>query len=945
MNPEWGDELKELFWAALECDPVQRAAFLDRHCAGNSELRRELDDLIESHEKSGNFLEQSIVADAVQRIAINQTASLLGRELDHYRLLEQLGTGGMGEVYLAQDLNLNRRVAVKVLPALFASDEDRVRRLKHEAHAISTLNDPNIITIYEIGKSGETHYIATEYIDGSTLRQQDQMTLARILDVAIQIASALAAAHAEGIVHRDIKPENIMVRPDGLIKIVDFGLARSTEPESRALLEIASFPHTAKSLGVLGTIKYMSPEQAQGHAVDARSDIWSFGVVLYELLVGRVPFEGETAHDTLLAIVKEQPRSLTSRLPSVPAELQQIVSKMLEKQSADRYQTSQKLLTDLRAVKQHLELASEETRVTRKSRIKLAVATGLAALVVFFGARQWWHSFRGESLKPDQIARMSRLTTSGNVVAAAISSDGQYLVYVTEEAGKQKLRARQINTGSKSDQQTLGSEEVTYLSLTFSRNNKQIYYVAKGNDGPETSLYRLPLSGGTPEKLPIRNIDSPVTFSPDGSRIAFVSREVDGEQILKLADTDGIKAENLATRKYPEFFKNPAWSPDGENIACVTGSYLDGFFMTLVNVRVKDGVEKPLTSRRWWSVRDLSWRSDGRGLFLVAMDQAAGMPSYIAHIAYPDGEIQRITNDLNDYRELSLINSAKAFVALQSSKTSDFWLAPVGNSARAKLITHTKYDEISGMAWTPNGSIVHALRRAGENWNIWSINPDGSNRVQLTDGAGNNLDPAVSPDGRYVVFDSTRSGKTNIWRVNSDGTNLRQLTTGPSEWWPSVSLDGAWVIYSSFATGHPTLWKISIDGGTPVQLNDRFSILPIVSPAGNLIACYLWDGNSKFELKMAVMTIDGNDLVTSFPSPSDRFQAFKWTADGQALAYIYQWQGTSNIWTRTIDGGPPRPVTEFTSDQIFDFAISRDGKQVAMARGSITNDVVLFELQ
>jgi len=249
------------------------------------------------------------------------------------------------------------------------------------------------------------------------------------------------------------------------------------------------------------------------------------------------------------------------------------------------------------------------------------------------------------------------------------------------------------------------------------------------------------------------------------------------------------------------------------------------------------------------------------------------------------------------------------------------------------------------MAWTPNGSIVHALRRAGENWNIWRINPDGSNRVQLTDGAGNNLDPAVSPDGRYVVFDSTRSGKTNIWRVNSDGTNLQQLTTGPSEWWPSVSLDGAWVIYSSFITGHPTLWKVSIDGGVPVQLNDRFSILPIVSPVGSLIACYLWDGNSKFELKMAVMTMDGNDLVTSFPSPSDGFQAFKWSADGQALAYIYQWQGMSNIWTRAIDGGPPRPVTEFNSDQIFDFAISRDGKQIAMARGSVTNDVVLFELQ
>jgi serine/threonine protein kinase len=943
MNPEWGD-IKELFGAALECEPSQRAAFLDEHCAGNSQLRHEVDQLIDAYEKSASFMEQSILVDAVQRIAINQTNSLLGTKLDHYHPLKQLGAGGMGEVYLAQDLKLNRKVALKLLPPLFAGDADRVRRLEQEAQTVSALNHPNIITIYEIGKVGDTHYIVTEYIDGLTLRDHAQMTLSKILDVALQIASALAAAHAEGIVHRDIKPENIMVRRDGLIKIVDFGLARYTEPETRILLDPAQLRRSATSLGVLGTIKYMSPEQAQGLAVDARSDIWSFGVVLYELLTGRAPFEGEIAHDILVAIVNEQPRSLTSYLPSVPAKLQQIVSTMLEKQRSDRYH-AQELLDDLRDVKRELELANEKARLTRRSRIKSAVAIGLAALILFVGGVLWWRSLREESLKPNQINRISRLTTTGNVVAAAISPDGQLLVYVTEEAGKQKLRTRKINTRSEPDQQIFRNEEEIYLSLTFSKDGKQVYYIAKRNDGPETFLYRFSLPEGMSEKLPIRNIDSPVTFSPDGRRLAFVSREVNGEQTLKLADADGANVENLATRKYPEFFKNPAWSPDGENIACVAGSYLDGFYMTLVNVRVKDGVEKPLTDRRWWSLRDLGWRSDGRGLFLVAMDQAAGMPSYIAQVDYPGGETHKITNDLNDYRELSLISTANAFVAVQSTRTSDFWVAPVGNSARASLITHTKYDEISGMAWTPNDNIIHASRRAGENWNIWSINPDGSNRVQLTDGVGNNLDPAVSPDGRYVVFDSTRSGKTNIWRVNIDGTNLRQLTSGPSDWWPSVSLDGAWVIYSSFATGHPTLWKVSIDGGLPVQLNDRFSILPIVSPAGNLMACYLWDGNSKFDLKMAVMTIDGSDLVASFPSASDRFQAFKWTSDGQALAYIYQWEGTSNIWTRTIDGGPPRPVTEFTSDQIFDFAISRDGKQIAMARGSVTNDVVLFELQ
>ena len=377
----------------------------------------------------------------------------------------------------------------------------------------------------------------------------------------------------------------------------------------------------------------------------------------------------------------------------------------------------------------------------------------------------------------------------------------------------------------------------------------------------------------------------------------------------------------------------------------MTGSYLDGFFMTLVKVRVEDGVEEPLTTKRWWSVRQLAWSTDGRGLYLVAMDQATGTTSYIAHVTYPGGEVQKLTSDLNDYRELTMIPRRNALIAVQSSQTSDVWVASLKEGLRAIPITNTKYDQISGMAWTPDGRIVHALRRAGENWSIWTIKADGSARAQLTKTEGNDLSPTVSPDGRYVVFTSTRSGSTNIWRMDGDGSNLLQLTNGLSEWWPSISRDSRWVIYTSFASNQPTLWKIPIDGGSPVQLTSHFSILPVVSPAGNLVACYSWEGNSHFELKMAVMKIEDGQLLKTFAAPSGKFETLDWIFDGQSLAYIKERNGKSNLWAQSIAGGPPRPITSFTTQHIFDFAVSPDGQNIAMARGSVMSDIVLIEFR
>lgn len=981
MKPEWWPKVGELFHVALEREEDERAPFLEQSCEGNESLRREVESLLAAHhERPADFLQKPIVADAVQRLVARQADSMVGQQLNHYRLIELLGAGGMGEVYLAYDQNLRRKVALKLLPALFIADEECVRRLRREARAASVLNHPNILTIYEVGEAGSTHYIATEYVEGATLRQRmadGPVGVDEALDVTAQVASALAAAHAAGIAHHDIKPENIMVRRDGYIKVVDFGLAGQT-----GLHACASDAGPGK---VLGTVNYMSPEQARGQAVDGRSDIWNLGVVLYEMLNGRLPFGGASARQTLASIRRGEPRPWACDGREIPPELQRIVARALCKQREGRYQTAQELLADLRRLKRQLDLADRlraapprrETgrqaarhtptsagrvarpdtapwlarvsrRMTRHKGFGLwpvIVMTVMTVAVMLLGGLRWAVERGGRHETPIEIDRISRLTTSGNAVAAAVAPDGAYFAYVKEDAGRQSLWGRQVGGGAETDRQLSPPAEVSYVGLSFSPDGEHLYYVVKESGGPEGVLYRIPAFGGAATRLRVGDIETPVTFSPDGRRIAFVGREASGEQMLKLADADGAGVVNLAARRYPDFLMNAAWSPDGDTIACVTGSYLDGFFMTVVSVRVSDGVEEPLTPQRWWSVRRLAWRPDGRGLFLVAMDRAAGMTSYIAHVTYPGGEVHKIARDLNDYRELGVTAGGRSLIAVQSTQTSDLWVAPVGNVEQARLITQTKYDQVSGMAWAPDGRVVCALRKAGEDWNIWAVNADGSGGVQLTEAAGSNLDPAVSPDGRHIVFTSTRSGDSNIWRVDGDGGRPRRLTGGPSDWWPSVSPDGRWVFYASFAGGQPTLWKVSIDGGAPVQVSERFSLLPAISPDGGHIACYLQNDRSKFDLRMAVMTVDGGQLAATFAAPGGKFQPLRWTSDGRALTYIHERDGVSNVWAQPVAGGPPEPITDFTTERIFSFAVSPDDKQIALARGSIANDVILIRLQ
>jgi serine/threonine protein kinase/Flp pilus assembly protein TadD len=373
MSPARFQTIEQIFLAAVEQEPDQVSAFLDTACDGDQALRREVEALLASDQRAGRFIESSSVGLATKLLETQQAHSLVGQTIGHYKISESIGTGGMGEVYLATDIVAGRKAALKLLPTRFTGDAERLKRFQQEAHAVVGLNHPNILTVYEIGEDHSIHYIASELIEGETLRERltrGPMPLREAVDIAIQVASALAAAHQAGIVHRDIKPENIMLRPDGYVKVLDFGIAKLAESAfAEATADGAESMTLAETnLGsILGTVRYMSPEQTSGGQVDKRTDIWSFGVVLYETLTGLAPFTGDTPREVMSAILEKEPRPLTQYIARAPAELQQIISKTLRKDREERYGSAHELLEALKGLRHKLEVEAELERTTAPS--------------------------------------------------------------------------------------------------------------------------------------------------------------------------------------------------------------------------------------------------------------------------------------------------------------------------------------------------------------------------------------------------------------------------------------------------------------------------------------------------------------------------------------------------------------------------------------------------
>ena len=918
-------------------------------------------------------------------------AVIEGTRLGRYEIRSQLGAGGMGEVYLALDTQLRRQIALKLLPADFTQDKDKLRRFKQEAYAASALNHPNILTIYEIGSEAGVHFIANEFVDGESLRQRmirTQMTINEVLAVTAQVAGALAVAHDAGIVHRDIKPENIMIRRDGIIKVLDFGLAKlapqTTKFDSAAPTEMLS---QTKPGVVMGTVSYMSPEQARGLPLDGRTDIWSLGVVLYEMVTGQAPFHGPTASDVIASILKTEPPLPQLYSPEVSPELQRILRKAVRKDPEERYQIAKELALDLKNLNRELEIEKELERsvqpATRASgavqaagqgaieesasrttqviippptssaeylvgeikRHQKGVLAGLALFLVLLSVAVVWayQSWQSVPVKqPSLTMKIARLTTSGKANLAAISPDGKYAVHVASEDGQQSLRVRQVNTTS--EVQIVPPAEVRYTGLTFSRDGDFIYYVVSEKNSPFAVLYQVPTLGGTARRL-ISDVGSNVTFSPDGKRLAFIRNLVEqGEQALMMAGADGSGERRVAARKFPNFLRSVSWSPDGKNIACVAGSYVPNYNSYVVVVPAEGGPERHISSQSWFFMGQVAWLPDGSGLILDASELSSASldASQLWYLSSQSGEARRITNDLNNYSGVSLTEDSNHLVTVQSENISNIWLISHGETNRAAQLTFgaSRQDGREGIAWAPDGKIVFVSKPSG-NDDIWIMNPDGTNQRQLTSNAGINSSPAVSPDGRFIVFTSTRAGALHIWRMDIDGANPRQLTSGSGEDYPQVSPDGKWVVYTLF-TGKTTLWRVSIEGGAPFPVSDKLTSSPVISPDGKWIASVYREEKPNSPAGIAITPFAGGEPTKILDVPKSDWGSLRWMPDGRSVSYVVTTGGVSNIWSQPLAGGDAKQMTDFKTERIFWFDWSRDGSQIACARGAETDDVILI---
>lgn len=970
MNPDRWKSLDDLFHLALECDAESRSAFVLQATAGDNDLRRELEAMLAHHDQAHSFIElpaYAVVGETI--IEDDSPEQLIGATLGPYRVLSVLGKGGMGVVYEALDQELRRKVALKFLRPDLTGDRSRVLRFKQEARAASALNHPNILTVFAIGEINDQHYIATELVEGNTLRElikSESMNLSQIISIASQTASALAAAHAAGIMHRDIKPENIVVRPDGYVKVLDFGLAKLIEP-SVTDSELSTFVNTEQGT-IIGTIQYMSPEQARGLPVDERTDLWSLGVVLYEMLSGHPPFKGKTKSDVMAAILEREPPALEKMSGAISEAIQTVVTKAITKDCQERYQTAEDLFTDLRQLDQsktdpdlswplmphvnrHLvaETAKQRSRptddpgalrassakylVSEIKQHKAGVVLVLTLLAFAVTGISWGiYKFIGSKNSTERFETLSltRLT-SGSSRAAAISPDGKYVAFVKQDGEQRSIWLRQI--GTTRDIQISSITDAGWL--VFSPDSAFLYYRNFYGD-----IKRMPLLGGA-SSLVIKDVGSSISFSPDGKRFAFLRGDhpAPGESSLLAANADGTGEQRLASLRQPDSFERAvAWSPDGTVIACaVTRSDAQATYMSVVQVNVDSGRPEPITTQRWPEVSDLAWLADGRNLLLTASNEGL-LFLQIWQLSYTSGLARKITNDFSNYKGVSLTADSKMIVTTQESMAANIWLAQARETTPPKQITN-RVNSYFRLSWTPAGDLVYASDQSGS-WDIWIRNPADSNEKQLTVNKSGNLLPSVSPDGRYVFFTSIRTDNWNIWRMDIDGGNPKQITNGNLDHSSSCSPDGKWLVYvhDASASGLSTLWKVSTDGGTPIQLTDRESADPVFSPDGTLIACSYGNG------KVAIIRSEGGEPLKIFdiPTPFLIDPGFQWTSDGRAVAFVDTREGVDNIWTQPIDGGPRQQITKFSTEEIFSFAWSRDGKQIALARGVETGDVVLL---
>jgi len=878
MTPEQWHRVKEVFEAALDHAPEERSAFVGQACGGDDLLHSEVNSLLSSYEEESSFMETPAAAIAARSLVSEESAALVGQQFGHYQIVREIGRGGMGVVYLAQDDSLGRPVALKLLPKHLTSDPNRLQRFEREARAASALNHHNILTIYEITQLDGLHSIATEFIDGVTLRDRirsKELELSETLNIAEQIASALVTAHEAGIVHRDIKPENVMVRRDSYVKVLDFGLAKLTEQETvKRVNASAAIAGTNTDTGVMGTVGYMSPEQARGESVDHRTDIFSLGVVIYEMVTGHMPFEAKTAGDVVAPIPGQEPPPLAHYFPEAPAELQLLVNKALRTNQEERYQTITELLTDLRRVR------SKHSAMSRFTARHLSLLAATLAVAV---AGSLWILFQPSRTVKSSLPPMTVLPFTsfpGGEWLGDFSPDGNQIAFAwtgeKEDNHESDIYVKQI-----------GAEKTLRLTSTpgsefcpvFSPDGQNVAYIRYSETGA-ADVFITPALGGPERKL--LTLGSNVPFPPvwdwshDGELIAFADKASKNEASKIFLISPDTLAKRALTSPAAGWDYNPVFAPDGQSIAFVRQS--STLSADIYIVALMGGEPRRLTFYNRF-VAGLAWTADGREIiFSSTPDSRNGS---LWRIQASGGAAERF--DVAGYNaswpQISRRGNRLGYI--QQSGDMNIYRMEVSDQAVSKdpprkFIASTRFD-ITPQYSPDGGRIAFASDRSGQN-EIWMCDSDGSNLVRVTSLNKYAGTPRWSPDGQQIAFDFFEERRGHIYVISPEGGGFHRITMGDfDDTVPSWSRDGKWIYFSSNRTGVYEVWKVPAAGGDAVQVTRQ-------------------GGRLAFE-----------------------------SMDGKYVYYCKEYT-TPGIWRMPVDGGEELQVlNSFHSENLGDWAVVNDG--------------------
>jgi serine/threonine protein kinase/WD40 repeat protein len=955
MTPERWQQVKKLLEAAWERDAGERGAFLDQACADDPELRSEVEALLASDEHGGEFLAapamDQVESGAIEQVPENSSegSDLAGTRVGRYTIQGLIGKGGMGAVYRAvREDDFRMQVAIKLLKR--GTDTDAaLGRFRAERQILAGLQHPNIARLLD-GGATETGspYFVMEYVDGAPLLEYAApLTVPQRLQLFRSVCSAVQYAHQNRIVHRDIKPANILVTSEGIPKLLDFGIAKLLHPATDG----ATVALTLTGARVM-TPDYASPEQVKGEPVTPATDVYSLGTVLYELLTGKRAHhvKAYSLEEMLKEICTQDPPKPSSVVKELDGDLDNIVLRALRKEPERRYGSAAELSEDLDRFLHHRPVHARKESLTYRGRKFLkrnrvpTVAAGLSAVLILalvvglggFGLRR-----SGLPQEPFQNLRMTRITPDGKAGRAAISPQGDYVAHShKEEDGRQSLWVRNVSTSS--DVQIVPPANVDYGNMAFSTDGSDIYFTTRESRFVrQADLNKVPALGGPARKL--RTVDhldlqgtwvSTFAVSPDSAHLALTAGGLGWNELLITA-RDGSGGRTIAGRHENDVINGVAWSPDAHTIAFGRVN-LKTFDTEIMTVAAEGGPERALThSNLNWRILSLQWLQND-WLAVLSTPTTDPYGSQIWRVSYPAGHTARITNDLSKYTGLSATKAGNPIATVQTDYLCNLWILPAGRSDAARQITYgpNKYDGYNGISWAPNGTLFFGSR-AIDGRELWQIQADGQDLRPLPI-VSSVAWVQVSPDGRSIAFLSDRGGTWRIRKADVNGENAAPVANGFS---PSWSPDGQWILY--YTIGPPvTSWKQHVTGGAPVPIL-RDASAPVVSPDGKWIFCWLYEDN---KTKIAIVSFTDGRMMRKFDLPPglSARNRLSWMPDGKAFAYIADRGGISNIFAQPIDGSDPMQITRFSSGMLFSFAWSRDGSQLACARGGITSDVVLI---